>query len=184
MKFLLHTIYKGQNLHTIPYVLFKLFPIKYWQEDYSKQLNVRQFFNASVNHTTPFKGVSGSEKIDETESPNRKCIRPCLVRFKTEPNRSKPIFFGLVLGFSFWDPRNRWTKPMLTSISILLLLSLLTHTYDYAQIQAQHKILNPFNFSYHHLISSLKLYFISTKIGNIDVNHTYDLAKRSSSPLR
>jgi len=41
-------------------------------------------------------GVSGSDKTDEIESPNqtksnRKSIRPCMVRFKIEPNQSKPI---------------------------------------------------------------------------------------------
>jgi len=37
------------------------------------------------------RGVSGSDKTNETKSPNQKNIRPCLVRFETDPNQSYPI---------------------------------------------------------------------------------------------
>ena len=50
------------------------------------------------------RGVSGSDKTNETESPNQKNIRPYLVRFETDPNQSYPIYLGLVHGFTFRDP--------------------------------------------------------------------------------
>ena len=105
------------------------------------QIHIRQSFNLYLKYNfllLIIRGVSGSDKTNKTKSPNQtkpnwKCIRPCLVQFKNEPNQSKPVLLGLVLGFSFWNPKYRWIEPMLTSLPILLLLSLFTHTYEYAQ---------------------------------------------------
>lgn len=59
---------------------------------------------------------------------------------------------------------NWWTEPMLTSLPILVILSPSNTLMIKLKIKVQHEILlNSFTFSHHHLISSLGVYFISTK---------------------
>jgi len=128
----------------------------------------KKYMSARICLTTW--GVSGSDKTDETNSPNRRSIWTCLVRFRTKPNQFETTLFGSVLVFHF-EIQETDGNSTLHFTNIIPPQTLIIRS----KIKAQHKILlNLFTFSHHHhhLISSLRLYFISTKKETISVNYT------------